>query len=175
MARRKRFANTKAQLKAFGKAWLKDTRDNASGPVLKKRTEKLFNSITLKDETNKSPMTVTITAEALDPKTGFPYAAFHEFISGRSYIRLAQQFVMSKWFSKKTGGSIIERAAARDSEDLFIDYLVAQPGWTGAPVGLRGLTQLPNTAFRVLRVNLGKGGGFEGTLARVKGFFGKPI
>ena len=171
MPKRKRFRNTKAQLKAFGKAWLKDTKANASGPVLQQRTKTLFNSITLKDETNKSPMTVTITAEAFDPKSGFPYATYHEFISGRSYIRLAQQFVMSKWFSKRFGGSIIERAAAQDSEDLFIDTLVDQPGWSSTPRGKRGFTQLSNTAFRVLRINLGGGAAFEGTLARVPGFF----
>jgi len=173
--KRKRFRNTKAQLKAFGKAWLKNTKENASGPVLNIRTKTLFNSITLHDETNKSPMTVSITAEAIDPKTGFPYATYHEFISGRSYIRMAQQFVMSKWFSKRNGGSIIERAAAQDSEDLFIDTLIDQPGWTGTPRGLRGLTQLPNTAFRVLTINMGEGAEFTGTLARVKGFFGAPI
>ena len=160
MARRKRFANTKAQLKAFGKAWVKETRENASGPVLAQRTQTLFNSITLVDDTNKNPPTVKVTAEAINPKTGFPYAAYHEFISGRSYIRMAQQFVMSKWFSNKTGGSIIERAAAQDSEDMFIDELLEQPGWK------QGF--LPNQAFRILRINLDDGLPFEGTLGIVK-------
>lgn len=156
----KRFRNVKTQMRAFGREWLRTAKEYTDGIPLRQRTGTLHSSLAIEDRTNEDPPQISVTAEAIDKKTGFPYATYHEFISGRSYIRTAQLFVMSKWFSNRAGGSIIARAAATDSLELFMDGLVDR-GWQLA-ADLSGPGILTKTAFRTLRLNV-SGEGFEVT------------
>ena len=156
----KKFRNVRTQMRAFGREWLRTTKEYTDGPVLKQQSGTLHASLAIEDRTDEDPPQISVTAEAIDDKTGFPYATYHEFISGRSYIRTAQLFVMSKWFSNRAGGSIIARASAVDSMDLFMDGLVDR-GWQLA-ADLSGPGILTKHAFRTLRLNV-SGDGFEVT------------
>lgn len=156
----KRYRNVKTQMRAFGREWLRTTKEFTDGPILKQRSGTLHGSLAIEDRTDEDPPQLSVTAEAIDKKTGFPYATYHEFVSGKSYIRFSQLFIMSKWFSNKAGGSIIARAAAVDSLDLFMDGLVDR-GWKLA-ADLSGPGILTKTAFRTLRLNV-SGDGFEVT------------
>lgn len=148
-------------MRAFGREWLRTAKEYTDGPVLKQVSGTLHGSLAIEDRTDEDPPQISVTAKAIDDKTGFPYATYHEFISGRSYIRTAQLFVMSKWFSNRAGGSIIARAAAVDSLDLFTDGLVDR-GWQLATTDLSGPGILTKTAFRTLRLNV-SGEGFQVT------------
>jgi len=156
----KRYRNVKTQMRAFGREWLRFTKEWTDGPILKQRSGTLHRSLAIEDRTEEDPPQISVTAEAIDKETGFPYATYHEFISGKSYIRFAQLFVLSKWFSNRAGGSIIARAAAVDSLDLFMDGLVDR-GWQ-LKSDLSGPGILTKTAFRTLRVNV-SGDAFEVT------------
>ncbi len=62
MARRKLFGNAKTVLKAFGRDWVKKTRSNVSGDILKRRSGRLFDSIILIDRTRKNPAQIAVEA-----------------------------------------------------------------------------------------------------------------
>lgn len=165
----KKFRNVRTQLRAFGREWLRTSKQYTDGPVLMQRSGRLHESLAIEDRTDEDPPEISVTAEALNPKTGFPYATYHEFISGRSYIRSAQHFVMSKWFANRAGGSIIARAAVRDSMELFEDGLVER-GWQLA-ADLSGPGILTRTAFRTLRIDVSGGAGTFVTTAQQGIFF----
>ena len=156
-------------MRAFGREWLRVAKQWTDGPILFQRTGTLHGSLAIEDRTNEDPAEISVTAEAINPKTGFPYATYHEFISGKSYIRSAQHFVLSKWFSNRAGGSIIARAAVTDSLELFEDGLVNR-GWQLA-ADLSGPGILTRTAFRTLRLNISGGPGRFVTTAQKDIFF----
>lgn len=147
MARRRQFGLARDVLKAFGKAWVRKTRDNVSGAILKRRSGRLLGSITLINKTRRNPAQIIVAAETVDPQTGFFYAVHHEFFTKFTYIRTARQFVMPRWFGRARGGSLFARAAAIDSENIFIDELDALPLWKRS--------RLRNQVVRRININMG--------------------
>jgi len=141
----------RAVLKAMGEAWEARAKELVDGVVLKVQSGDLQNSIkadtTQLDTARKfSDLTLKISADAVNPNTGFPYAAYHEFYSGRSFLRPA----LTELFDKRTPyyqGFI--RALRTDSLDFLIQTLI-DAEWK------RGLA--PMTALR--RINLDLDGGF---------------
>lgn len=162
MARRRQFGNARDTLKAFGKEWVKRTRDNVSGTILKRRSGRLLGSITLINKTRRNPAQIIVQAETVDPLTGFFYAVFHEFFSKFTYIRTARQQTMPRWFGRSRGGSIFARAAALDSENIFIDELDSIPLWR------RG--RLRNQVIRKININMGGVGSPAASFSPARGF-----
>lgn len=147
MARRRQFGNARDTLKAFGKEWVRKTRDNVSGAILKRRSGRLLGSITLINKTRRNPAQIIVQAETVDPQTGFFYAVHHEFFTRFTYIRTARQAVMPRWFGRNRGGSIFAKAAALDSENSFIDELDSIPLWRRS--------RLRNQVIRRININMG--------------------
>ena len=148
----KNLRKTRRQLKVFAAEWFAETYDAVSGRVLRVRSGKLRESLSIVDNTKDNPPTIEITAEAISGK-GFPYAAWHEFGSGLSYIRPSLLYLLSKQGSTKSG---LNRAMVADTTEGVIEDLI-QRGW--AP----GI--LPNTAVRTVSIDM-SGKGTTGHLRR---------
>ena len=148
----KNLQKTRRQLKVFAAEWYAETYRAVSGVVLGVRTDKLRGSLAIVDRTKNDPPTIELTAEAISPK-GFPYAAWHEFESGRSYIRSSLLYLLSKQGTTMSG---LTRALVADTTEGVIEDLI-QRGW--AP----GI--LPNTAVRTVSMDM-SGRGATGHLRR---------
>ena len=148
----KNIEKTRRQLRTFGTEWYLETRNAVSGRVLRVRSGKLRGSIRIVDNTKDNPPTIEITADAVSAK-GFPYAGWHEFDSGHSYIRPSLLHLLSKQGNTNSG---LSRALVADVTEGVIEELI-QHGW--AP----GI--LPNTAVRTLKMGM-SGRGTTGHLRR---------
>ena len=149
----KNLQKTRRQLKVFAAEWYAETYDVVSGRILKVRSDKLRQSLTIVDNTKDDPPTIELTADAISDKKGFPYAAWHEFGSGRSYIRPSLLYLLSRQGTTKSG---LSRAMVADTTEGVIEDLI-QRGW--AP----GI--LPNTAVRTISMDM-SGRGATGHLTR---------
>ena len=141
----KNLQRTRNQLKLLAIEWHAETYDLVSGRGLRVRSGKLRKSLTIVDNTKDDPPTIELTADAVSEK-GFPYAAWHEFGSGLSYIRPTLLFLLSKQGPTLSG---LSRALVADTTEGVIEDLI-QRGW--AP----GV--LPRTAVRTVSIDiLGRG------------------
>ena len=141
----KDLTKTRGQLKVFAAEWFAETYDAVSGRILRVKSDKLRQSLRIVDNTKDDPPTIEITADAVSGR-GFPYAAWHEFGSGRSYIRPSLLYLLSKQGTTKSG---LKRAMIADVTEGVIEDLI-QRGW--AP----GV--LPNSAVRTVAISMaGKG------------------
>ena len=137
----KQLERTRRQLKVFADEWYSLTYDLVSGGVLKVRTGKLRKSLKIVDNTKDDPPTIELTADAVSNK-GFPYAAWHEFDSGLSYIRPSLLHLLGRQSKTQSG---LGRAMVADVTEGVIEDLL-QRGW--AP----GI--LPNSAVRTMSINM---------------------
>lgn len=155
--------NVRRNLKTLGTEWLAETTDAVSGRILRVKSDRLRKSLELVDNTNEDPPTIEVVAEARDPRTGFPYAAYHEFESGLSYIRPSLLFLLSKQGSTKSN---MKRALVADSVEGIIDELLRH-GWFPG--------RLPNSAFRTVTMGIA-GAGTTGAIGRTRlGSIGKAL
>ena len=141
----KNLQRTRRQLKVLLSEWYAETYDLVSGRGLRVRTGKLRRSLSIVDNTKDDPPTIELTADAVSEK-GFPYAAWHEFDSGLSYIRPSLLRLLSMQSGTQSG---LGRAMVADVTEGVIEDLI-QRGW--AP----GI--LPNSAVRTVSIDmLGRG------------------
>ena len=148
----KNLQRTRKQLRVLATEWLFQTLEFVSGPILRVRSGRLRGSLHIIDNTEDDPPTIGIAADAVSDK-GFPYAAWHEFESGRSYIRPSLLYLLGKRGWTESGMS---RAMVADVEEGIIEDLI-QRGW--AP------DILPNTAVRTVSIDI-SGRGTTGHLRR---------
>ena len=155
----KNLQKTRRQLKVLANEWYDETYDAVSGRVLRVRSGKLRESLTIVDNTKDDPPTIELVADATSDE-GFPYAAWHEFESGHSYIRPSLLYLLSKQGTTESG---LSRAMVADVAEGLIEDLI-QRGW--AP----GV--LPNSAVRNVTIDM-LGVGATGHLRR--GFTSKAV
>ena len=148
----KNLQRTRNQLKLLAIEWHAETYDFVSGRGLRVRTGNLRRSLTIVDNTKDDPPTIELTADAVSEK-GFPYAAWHEFESGHSYIRPSLLYLLSKQGTSLSG---LSRSLVADTTEGVIEDLI-QRGW--AP----GV--LPNSAVRTVSIDI-LGRGTTGSLGR---------
>jgi hypothetical protein len=98
---------------------------NLSGKILKPRSGRLRGSLTLDSDIDGEEASVSLSAGAVNPKSGQAYGVFHEFHpKGKGpYMGNEYKALMSAGFS-----GLISRAVRTDNEFVFIETLKGL-GW----------------------------------------------
>ena len=116
----------KKMLELVGLLWQGHAQQLVDGPILRTRSGRLYRSFGIEGPKEEmGGLSLTLRNTAKNPATDFPYAAFHEYASGKAFIRPALGYILQK---DHPGFHMIQRGAAADSIGT-LSFAIAEHGW----------------------------------------------